>query len=108
MIVHLSEEVEDVITNVQTGAPHPDLATTNANTILDNIGQVYGESIRRELLELEIDHRELEVKGLGYISNGNFNQKRGHFIFFINGEWIRSTCHFMRHYEVGRYLQVAW
>lgn len=64
-------------------------ATADVNTLvnatpLDNLGVVYGESVRKELLEVRKDDDELGVKIHAWASSPNYQGKKGTYLFFIN------------------------
>lgn len=61
-----------------------DLSTTTAMSTLDVIGQVYSETVKRELALLEFENKEFAFRCKGYVSGANYSAKRGTFIFFIN------------------------
>lgn len=68
----------------KTSSPTLDVNTAVGSTVLDNIGMRYGESLRKELLELKKVDDSLGFKAKGWFSGANFSAKRGTFLFFIN------------------------
>lgn len=67
-----------------------DVNTAIGSTVLDNIGMRYGESLRKELLELSVADEPLGFKAKGWFSGANFSAKRGTFLFFVNRSSILS------------------
>ena len=63
-----------------------DLATSANATTLDNIRQIYGASLAKELLPVTVDNKEFDFKVKGYISNANYSMKKSTFLLFINRE----------------------
>ena len=66
------------------GSNTPDVHTTNAATVVDNIRQIYGSSVANELLSLEESFPVYPLKIKGWISNANYNVKKFAFLLFIN------------------------
>lgn len=72
-----------------------DLCTaTTAAAALDNIRQIYGGQVAKELLELSINENSdrCEFNLTGYVSNANFHQRRLTLILFINNRLVESSA----------------
>jgi DNA mismatch repair protein MLH1 len=63
-----------------------DVNTAVGASVLDNIGLHYGESVKKELVELNVADETLGVKAHGWFSGANYGAKKGTFLFFINRE----------------------
>lgn len=61
-----------------------DVNTAIGSSVLENIGQRYGESLRKELVKMETEDAALGFKASGWFSGANFTAKKGTFLFFIN------------------------
>lgn len=57
---------------------------TPGGTSLETFKVLYGNSLAREILELEHENTSLEYSLKAMISNPNYNKKKGTFILFIN------------------------
>ncbi|XP_039295912.1 DNA mismatch repair protein Mlh1 isoform X1 [Nilaparvata lugens] len=65
---------------------------TKANsTHVDNIKCIFGNSVSRELLEVECVEEGLKFKLHGFISNANYSTKKQIFLLFINHRLVDST-----------------
>ncbi|CAH1405931.1 unnamed protein product [Nezara viridula] len=69
-----------------------DIKTNPNSTHVDNIRAVYGNSVARELLEVEGSDDSLKYKMHGLISNVNYSAKKSIFILFINDRLVDSTA----------------
>jgi DNA mismatch repair protein MLH1 len=65
-----------------------DVNTAIGATVLDNIGMHYGESVRKELVELVCEDAQLGMMAKGWFSGANFSAKKGTFLFFINRAFL--------------------
>lgn len=61
-----------------------DVNTSVGASVLDNIGMHYGDAVKRELVELNVEDTELSVKIKAWCSGPSFQAKKGTFLFFIN------------------------
>jgi DNA mismatch repair protein MLH1 len=77
----------------QHGSSGPDISTSAAASTLDNIGVIFSESLRRELIEFELEDEKLGLKATGYCSNANFSAKKGTFLLFINREHLHTRVY---------------
>lgn len=80
------------------GQMTPDLHTSSSSSTLENIKLVYGANTARELLEFKLAKQSdpksgdlLEYEVTGKISNANYSNKRGIYIFFINNRLVESS-----------------
>jgi len=73
------------------GENSADVRTSVRSTSLDNIKNVYGAAVSRELLNLSAEDEALKVKVEGLVSNGNHSSKRMVMILFINGRLVESS-----------------
>ncbi|XP_066903081.1 DNA mismatch repair protein Mlh1 [Halyomorpha halys] len=69
-----------------------DIKTNPNSTHVDNIRSIYGNSVARELLEVEGSDDSLKYKMHGLISNVNYSAKKSIFILFINDRLVDSTA----------------
>ncbi|CAB0000688.1 unnamed protein product [Nesidiocoris tenuis] len=66
---------------------------TNANSsYVDNIRAIYGDSIAKEVFEIEHEDDILKFKMHGFITNVNYSTKKQVFILFINNRLVDSTA----------------
>lgn len=63
-----------------------DINTGVGASVLDNIGLHYGDAVKRELVELNVEDAELSVKVKAWCSGPSFQAKKSTFLFFINRE----------------------
>jgi DNA mismatch repair protein MLH1 len=69
----------------QFGGKNPELSTTVDASTKDNIGSIYGESVKRELISLDVPHNEdYGFSAQGWVTGANYSGKKGTFLFFIN------------------------
>ncbi|KAG0358396.1 DNA mismatch repair protein [Gamsiella multidivaricata] len=74
------------------GSNTPDVHTTTASAVLDNIRQIYGSSVANELLSLEQSYPIYSLKIKGWISNANYSVKKFAFLLFINHRSVDSPA----------------
>ncbi|TKA52333.1 hypothetical protein B0A53_04801 [Rhodotorula sp. CCFEE 5036] len=65
-----------------------DINTSVGASVLDNIGLHYGDAVKRELVELNVEDAELSVKVKAWCSGPSFQAKKGTFLFFINHRYV--------------------
>ncbi|KAL4222892.1 DNA mismatch repair protein [Mactra antiquata] len=68
-----------------------DVRTSSNSTYVDNISTIYGPAVARELLEVEHTDDKLSFKLHGYVTNANYNVKKGTFLLFINHRLVESS-----------------
>ncbi|MFT7816357.1 DNA mismatch repair protein Mlh1 isoform X2 [Arapaima gigas] len=74
------------------GETTADLRTLpNASTV-DNIRAVFGNTLSRELIEVECEDQKLAFKLKGFISNANYSVKKVIFLLFINHRLVESSA----------------
>ncbi|RUP45479.1 DNA mismatch repair protein Mlh1-like protein [Jimgerdemannia flammicorona] len=78
------------------GSNLADVHTPTGVTVADVIRQIYGATVAAELLYLEQELPELEIKFKAWISNANYNIKKMVMLLFINR---KSIC--IRHWLFG-------
>ncbi|GAA5914914.1 hypothetical protein JCM6882_008108 [Rhodosporidiobolus microsporus] len=66
----------------------PDISTRLGASVLDNIGAHYGENVKRELVQIDVESKELNVKIKAWCSGANYQGKRGTYLFFINHRYV--------------------
>jgi len=77
----------------QHGANRADVRSSSTSSRLDAIRNIYGASVVRDLIEIEVsdeDAGDAVFKMDGYISNANYVAKKIMMILFINGRNIRE------------------
>ncbi|KAG0032330.1 DNA mismatch repair protein [Podila clonocystis] len=74
------------------GSNTPDVHTTNAASVVDNIRQIYGSSVANELLFVEQSYPVYPLKIKGWISNANYSVKKFAFLLFINHRSVDSPA----------------
>ncbi|GAA5969281.1 hypothetical protein JCM3765_002311 [Sporobolomyces pararoseus] len=72
----------------QNAGSTADVNTQIGASVLDNIGISYGETTKKELVEVKAESEELGVKVNAWCSGPNFQAKRGIFLFFINNRYV--------------------
>jgi hypothetical protein len=82
--LHPASKLSLILSFSQSQPNSNDLSTSTAMTILDVIGQVYSEAVKRELSDLAFENKEFAFSCKGFVSGANYSAKRGTFIFFIN------------------------
>ena len=68
----------------KSGSASSEVQTVLGATVLDNLGVHYGDAVKRELVEVNVEDKELGVKAAGWFSGANYAGKKGTFLFFIN------------------------
>ncbi|KAK4052806.1 DNA mismatch repair protein Mlh1 [Microbotryomycetes sp. JL201] len=68
----------------KAGSNSADVNTQLGTSVLDNIGLMYGEQVKRELIEVSLESQEYGMKAIGYFSNATYGAKKGTYLFFIN------------------------
>ena len=66
----------------------PDINTPVGASVIDVIGLHYGESVRRELVEVAVVDVDMGLKATGWFSGANYGAKKGTFLFFINRQFL--------------------
>ncbi|XP_059050639.1 DNA mismatch repair protein Mlh1 [Achroia grisella] len=67
-----------------------DLKTAINSTILENVRIIHGNSIARELMEIEAKDTALKLSLHGFITNVNYSHKKGALLLFINHRLVES------------------
>ncbi|XP_013138041.1 PREDICTED: DNA mismatch repair protein Mlh1 [Papilio polytes] len=67
-----------------------DIKTAIKSTVVENIRIIHGNSIARELLEIELKDETLKMSMQGFITNVNYSHKRGTMLLFINHRLVDS------------------
>ena len=68
-----------------------DVRTLSKSSKKDNIQTIYGPTIAKELLEVNVEDAKLCYKMNGFISNANFSVKKVIFLLFINNRLVDCT-----------------
>lgn len=68
----------------KAGSASPDVNTSASATILETIGRLYSETLRKELMHLEFTDKKLGFEVEGYFSTANYNAKKAITMIFIN------------------------
>ncbi|GEM10824.1 DNA mismatch repair protein MLH1 [Rhodotorula toruloides] len=68
-----------------------DVNTSVGASVLDNIGLLYGDAVRRELVEVVAESKELNAKIKAWCSGANYQAKRSTFLFFINHRYVECS-----------------
>ncbi|KAI1294253.1 DNA mismatch repair protein [Mortierella claussenii] len=76
----------------KVGSNTPDVHTTAAASVLDNIRQIYGSAVANELLSLEQGYPVYSLKIKGLVSNANYSVKKFAFLLFINHRSVDSPA----------------
>jgi DNA mismatch repair protein MLH1 len=63
---------------------------TSGGSAVDTFKTLFGNTLAREILEFSVESTQYEFKAKGFISNPNYNRKKGMFIFFINSKFTQS------------------
>lgn len=72
----------------KAGSPSPDINTSANATLIETIGRLYSESLKKELLHLEFEDKRLHFKSNGFFSSANYNAKKGTTIIFVNNRLV--------------------
>jgi len=75
----------------KAGSNSSELHTLMSASILENLTNVYSRALTKELLEVSSESEKLEFKMKGYVSNANYNLKKGVCILFINDRLVESS-----------------
>lgn len=67
-----------------------DLKTPANSSVVDNVRIIYGNTIARELMEINLHDAMLRMKLKGYVTNVNYSHKKGTKLFFINERLVDS------------------
>jgi DNA mismatch repair protein MLH1 len=73
------------------GQSKSDVQTVLKASRIENIRNLYGQSIARELVPLKGESKELEATLEGLVTNANYNMKKSTFILFINNRLVQSS-----------------
>lgn len=76
----------------KNGEGMADVRTPTGSTYVDNIRTIYGPAVARELLEVEHEDEKLAYKLHGYVTNANYNVKKGTFLLFINHRLVDCSA----------------
>ncbi|POV95285.1 hypothetical protein PSHT_15748 [Puccinia striiformis] len=71
----------------EAGSASPDISTSASATILETIGRLYSDNLKKELMHLEFTDKKLEFKMNGYFSTANYNAKKSITMIFINSSF---------------------
>lgn len=69
-----------------------DLKTAMKSSVIENVRIIYGNTIARELIEVEILDANLKLSIHGYITNVNYSNKKGILLLFINHRLVDSQA----------------
>ncbi|KAH9470215.1 hypothetical protein Pst134EA_007481 [Puccinia striiformis f. sp. tritici] len=72
----------------KAGSASPDISTSASATILETIGRLYSDNLKKELMHLEFTDKKLEFKMNGYFSTANYNAKKSITMIFINNRLV--------------------
>ncbi|CAK1541054.1 unnamed protein product [Leptosia nina] len=61
-----------------------DIKTQINSSVIENVRIIHGNSIARELLEIEVKDETLKMSVHGFITNVNYSNKKGALLLFIN------------------------
>ncbi|CAG4978872.1 unnamed protein product [Colias eurytheme] len=61
-----------------------DIKTPSKSSVVENVRIIHGNSIARELLEIELKDATLKMSLHGYVTNVNYSHKKGCMLLFIN------------------------
>ncbi|KAL6612689.1 DNA mismatch repair protein MutL [Neocallimastix sp. 'constans'] len=73
------------------GSNTTDIYTSSSSTHVDNIRQIYGLQISRELIKIDYTAENHDYKASGYITNANYNTKKMIFLLFINHRAVECS-----------------
>eukprot|EP01119_Soliformovum_irregulare_P002707 TRINITY_DN1296_c0_g1_i12.p1 TRINITY_DN1296_c0_g1~~TRINITY_DN1296_c0_g1_i12.p1 ORF type:complete len:446 (-),score=135.88 TRINITY_DN1296_c0_g1_i12:107-1444(-) len=66
-----------------------DIATSKSGNVKDNISQLIGPTVGRELIDFSIQGTSFIATG--WVTNATYNQKHSQFILFVNGRLVESA-----------------
>ncbi|XP_066483853.1 DNA mismatch repair protein Mlh1 isoform X2 [Tiliqua scincoides] len=69
-----------------------DVRTLFNATTVDNIRSIYGNTVSRELIEVDYEDAVLALKVKGYVTNANYSVKKCTFLLFINHRLVESSA----------------
>ncbi|ORY04078.1 MutL-like protein 1, colon cancer, nonpolyposis type 2 [Basidiobolus meristosporus CBS 931.73] len=72
------------------GTNRADVHTSSTASVVDNIRQIYGNSVASDLLELKYKSDNLEFEVDGWVSNANYNAKKMTMLLFINHRAVEN------------------
>lgn len=67
-----------------------DLKTPMNSSVIENVRIIHGNSIARELMEIELNEPALKLSLRGCITNVNYSHKKGTMLLFINHRLVDS------------------
>ncbi|XP_052752824.1 DNA mismatch repair protein Mlh1 isoform X2 [Galleria mellonella] len=67
-----------------------DLKTAIKSNVLENVRVIHGNSIARELMEIQLNDATLKLLLHGFITNVNYSHKKGTMLLFINHRLVES------------------
>ncbi|KAF8777999.1 DNA mismatch repair protein Mlh1-like [Argiope bruennichi] len=73
------------------GEGNSDVHTLINATTRENIRNIFGATVARELIDLEVEDNRLKFKAKGLISNANYSVKKCTFLLFINNRLVESS-----------------
>lgn len=93
----------------KVGSNQSDLQTSVNASQLDNIRNIYGDAVAKELLKFEHDSSstptaDYSFKASGFLSNPNFSIKKKEFIIFINSMSLSCTS-LANTYDIDRLVE---
>ncbi|CAH2235702.1 jg7381 [Pararge aegeria aegeria] len=71
-------------------AENTDIKTPIKSTVIENVRIIHGNSIARELLEIELKDPTLKLSVHGYITSVNYSHRKGTMLLFINHRLVDS------------------
>ncbi len=66
--------------------------TRAKNSTVENIADIYGSAIARELIPIEKEDKALKFNLKGYVTKPNYNVKKFTFLLFINHRLVESSA----------------
>ncbi|PLW11883.1 hypothetical protein PCANC_21973 [Puccinia coronata f. sp. avenae] len=75
----------------KAGSPSPDVNTLATANVLETIGRLYSETLKKELMHLEFTDKKLGFKVEGYFSTANYNAKKAITMIFINNRLVECS-----------------
>ncbi|CAL1275114.1 unnamed protein product [Larinioides sclopetarius] len=74
------------------GEGSSDVHTLINATTRENIRNIFGATVARELIDLEVEDNHLKFKAKGLISNANYSVKKCTFLLFINNRLVENSA----------------